>query len=171
MKKLIALGAMTLATPMLLPAASLAAVPPKFTSTSIVPNVSLAQFKLGEPAAAARRGFPAADCTSSGCDYQPSGATWSVNLLFVRTSTHGRLFLGQISVLSSKPGTPVDALSTSRGITIGSTVAAVKRAYPHATGNPKLGDLFIKGPGEHSTTITFVDGKVTGFALRSINVG
>jgi hypothetical protein len=66
--------------------------------------------------------------------------------------------------------TPLAALKTAKGIGLGSTAAAVKRAYPHVTGNA-LDGYEIKGHGEYGTEFHFLHGRVTLIQMQAVHFG
>jgi hypothetical protein len=171
MKKAVISSALGLASVLAVPAVALAAATPTFTNDVIVPNVSIGQLKLSESPAVARKSFPGKDCNTSGCDYGAADGAWSVSVVFVQTSKHAKPIVGQISILASKPDTPVDSLKTTRSIGIGSTAAQVKKAYPHTTGSPAEGGYVIAGQGEHRTNFQISNGRVIGVTMSSVRLG
>ena len=155
-----------------MPAVSLAAATtPRFPSNTIVPNKSVGGLSLGASPSAARQVFGTKACPSSGCIYSgPDGLT--ANVLFGSVKAHTAPTILEITVSAPEgPRAPLDELQTARGVGLGSTAAAVKKAYPHATGSPSRGGYFIAGPGEHSTTFGIEKNRVTSISMVSVHLG
>jgi hypothetical protein len=181
MKKLIGVGVAALVS-LSLVATAFAAGLPTFKSDLIVPNKSLAGVKLKSTYPEAVQAFSsgAKGCSvTKGCSYRAAdGATFSI--LFARLTTKGKPFAAEISIQAGDKvtgttetpvfSTPLAALKTANGIGLGSTAAAVRRAYPHATGNTLQG-YGIKGPGEYGTSFNFLHGRVTLIEMHAVDVG
>ena len=66
--------------------------------------------------------------------------------------------------------TPLAAIKTASGIGLGSTVAALKHAYPHITGSA-LDGFAIKGHGAYETRFNLLHGRVTLIQLDGVALG
>jgi hypothetical protein len=166
-------GAVALASMLAVPAVSIAAASapaPKFSSDLIVPNKSLGGLTLNAPAASAKKIFGSKACSSTGsCSYETTDATLS--LVTYQKTRHSKPLIGEISV-SAVPGRsdPFTALQSARGIGLGSSYAAVKKAYPNAK-KFGPGELEIKGHGTFETNFQFAGGKVTRIGMASVQFG
>jgi hypothetical protein len=167
-------GAMALASLLAVPAVALAAAAsgpaPKFAAATIVPNVSLGGLTLNAPTATARRVFAAKECSRGSCSYTAADAA-SVSVLAYQKTKHSKTLIGRIFI-SVPPGQsdPVPALKTAQGIGIGSSYAAVKKAYPNAK-KVGQGALQIKGHGTFSTVFQATGGKVVSIGMESVQFG
>jgi hypothetical protein len=166
-------GAIALTALLAVPAVSLAAASgpaPRFSGDTIVPNVSVGGLTLNAPAATERRVFAAKECSRGGCSYSAADGA-SVSVLAYQKSKHSKLLIGRISVnVEPGKGDPFSALKTSRGIGIGSSYAAVKKAYPNAK-KVGTGILEIKGHGTFLTTFQCTSGNVTSIGMESVQFG
>jgi hypothetical protein len=180
MKKLIGVGVAALVS-LSLVATAFAAGLPTFKSNLIVPNQSLAGVKLKStyPEAVQVLKSGAKGCSITRCSYEGAdGSTFSV--LFARLTAKSKPFVAQIMLQAGSKvtgttetpvfTTPLVALKTANGIGLGSTVAAVKHAFPHATGNA-LDGYEIKGHGEYGTSFHFLHGRVTSIELQAVDLG
>jgi hypothetical protein len=180
MRKLIGAGAVALVS-LSLVATAFAAGLPTFKTDLIVPNQSLAGVKLKSTYPEAVRAFAsgAKGCSTSKCSYQAAdGATFSV--LFARLTAKSKPIVAQIAIQAGDKTsgttetpvftTPLAALKTAREIGLGATAAAVKRAYPHVTGNT-LNGYEIKGHGEYGTSFHFLHGRVTLIQMQAVDLG
>jgi hypothetical protein len=182
MRKILGIGAAAVVCVSLCATAAWAAKLPTFKSDLIVPNKSLAGVTLKSTYKKAVKAFRsgASGCsTTTGCVYRAAdGATFSIQ--FARLTATSKPIVAQISILAGdkvtgtheKPlfDTPLAALKTAKGIGLGSTRAALKRAYPHATGNAVEG-FTIKGHGEYATSFHLLDGRVTDIQMQALPLG
>jgi hypothetical protein len=182
MRKTVAAGAGALVILALSAAGALAVTLPTFKSDLIVPNKSVAGVTLKSTYKQAIQAFRsgAKGCsTTKGCSFRASnGATFSV--LFARETQKSKPFVAEITVEAGAKyvgstetplfDTPLTALKTAQGIGLGSTLAAVKRAYPHAVGSAVRG-LEIKGHGAYETHFNFTKGHVTLIAMQGVALG
>jgi hypothetical protein len=179
MRKVLAAGAVALAT-LALCASALAAVLPTFRSDLIVPNRSVAGITLMSHRTLALQKLRsgAGNCRSmKSCTYTAAnGASFSME--FIGQSIGSPRVVASITIQAGHRmsgstevpvlTTPLTALKTSGGIGLGSTLAVVRRAYPHATGNARIG-LTIKSH-DFYTKFGFLDGKVTLIEMGAITV-
>ncbi|HEX4438067.1 MAG TPA: hypothetical protein VH061_14875 [Solirubrobacteraceae bacterium] len=124
-------------------AASAQAATPKLKNTLIVPNKSVGALKLGMSATAAKAAWGAGKCETSGlCQFgarpTPSAgyAAYAVNTLTAGTAKTVltiTLEAGPFGKPKRNYSTPLARFKTSKGIGLGSTKAALLRAYPHMT--------------------------------------
>ena len=182
MRKFAVPGAAALACMLLMAVSARAAGLPTFKSDLIVPNHSVAGVRLHAGYGAAVSAFRSGgrQCSlKQGCSYQlANGSTFS--LTFVRLTTHGSPFVGQITISAGRTvsgsrsspdfDTPLATLKTASGIGLGSTAAAVKRAYPHIRKDSSV-DFTIPGPGEYGTTFTLADGRVAYIEMQAVHLG
>jgi hypothetical protein len=182
MRKLLTTGAVALVTLALCATAALAVTLPTFKSDLIVPNRSLAGVTLKSTYKEAVRAFRSGTrgcSTTKGCSYRASnGATFSI--LFAKLTETGKPIVAEISILAGDKvsgdhetplfDTPLAALKTAQGIGLGSTVAALRHAYPHLSGSA-LDGFEMKGPGDYGTHFGVLDGRVTLIQMEGVHVG
>ncbi|MCW2783975.1 MAG: hypothetical protein JWP74_492 [Marmoricola sp.] len=121
-----------------------------FSTDRIVVQKSIGGIRIGESAAAARKGFPAKSCDSYQCTYK--GAGYQVYFEFDAPKPGATKVVNNITIAASKSGTSATKVRTKAGIGIGSTAAAVHKAYPKA--RKEQGVYFI-GSGKPNTVLTF----------------
>jgi hypothetical protein len=121
-----------------------------FSTDLIVVQKSIGGIRIGESAAAARKGFPAKACDSYQCTYKGRG--YSVFFYFGAPKPGAEEVVNDVTIYASKSGTKATKMRTSAGVGIGSTAAAVHKAYPKA--RSKQGVFFI-GSGKRNTVLTF----------------
>ena len=122
-------------------AGSAQAATPKLKNTLIVPNKSVGALKLGMSPTAAKAAWGAGDCLASGlCQFgtRPTTsagyASYSVTTLTAGTPKSVLLIqleAGPFGKPKRNYSTPLARFKTSKGIGLGSTKAALLRAYPH----------------------------------------
>ena len=146
---------------------------PTFKSDLIVPNRSLAGVSLFSTDTGARRAFRTGGSSCSvkrGCVYESrDGSSFSIG--FAITKSRRTPFVGEITI-SAADGfhTPLASLKTADGIGLGSTAAAVKRAYPRVVGSADS-DYTLVGRGAVRTVFGLAKGRVTTISLLGVHVG
>jgi hypothetical protein len=182
MKKFLMTGAAALATLALCATAAWAATLPTFKSDLIVPNRSLAGVTLKstyKQAIVAFRSGSRGCSTTKGCSFRAAnGATFSI--IFARLTQTSKPIVAQISLQAGDKvsgehetpvfDTPLAAIKTANGIGLGSTVSALKHAYPHITGSARNG-FEIKGHGAYATRFNVLDGRVSLIQLEGVPLG
>jgi hypothetical protein len=184
MKKFLTVGAAALATLALCATAAWAATLPTFKSDLIVPNRSLAGVTLKSTYKQAIRAFSSGTrgcSTTKGCSYQAAdGATFSI--LFAKLTETSKPIVAEIAIQTGSKvtgahqtptplfDTPLAAMKTAQGIGLGSTLGALKRAYPHLTGNAVDG-FEMKGHGEYGTHFGLLGGRVTLIQMQAVHLG
>jgi hypothetical protein len=182
MRKFLMTGAAALATLALCAASAWAATLPTFKSDLIVPNRSLAGVTLKSTYKQAARAFRngSRGCsTTKGCSFQATnGATFSI--IFARLTETSKPLVAEISIQAGDKvsgehetpvfDTPLAAIKTGNGIGLGSTVAALKHAYPHIKGSAARG-FEIKGHGAYATRFSVLEGRVSLIQLEGIPLG
>lgn len=161
-RALLAAAALTVAVTA--PAATATAALPVFRDTTIVVNKSIGGVALGASGAKARAawGRSGGVCTTNVCDYRVAGDTSGQkgDAGFSFTPKVGRINLrapiGARGYVFAKPFTTP---KTDRGIGIGSSVAALKKAYPKAREVRGSKMLQILGRGRTSTIFSWADDK------------
>ncbi|HEY3776353.1 MAG TPA: hypothetical protein VGL69_25385 [Solirubrobacteraceae bacterium] len=182
MKKFLIAGAAALAALALCATAAWAVTLPTFKSDLIVPNRSLAGVTLKSTYKEAIRAFSSGTrgcSTTKGCSYQAAnGASFSI--LFAKLTETSKPIVAEISIQAGRKvsgvhdtpvfDTPLAAMKTAQGIGLGSTLGALKRAYPHLTGNAVDG-FEIKGHGEYGTHFGLLGGRVTLIQMQAVHLG
>jgi hypothetical protein len=161
------------------PAAAFAGLPSTQKGSLIVPGVSIGAVKLGVRKARLLTAWgPGGDCspnaTEGGCFYRnPSrpdlgNALFTTNNATVDTMT---IQLGSKTGDQAKPNfrTPLTAFHTRSGIRLGSTVAALRKAYPKAKRTSLgsgLADYRLVGPGRNATNFRTASGRISVIAIE-----
>jgi hypothetical protein len=151
------------------PAATAATAAPKLTSDQIVPNKSIGGLTLNGSVASARKVFGAAACNTGGCDYAGPNNTWTLSVMFATTAKKAKPKIVSITFFEPTPTSSAPALQTAQGIGIGSTAAAVKKAYPHLLGSPTTG--LYTSTKALATAYEIEKGHVSEISMHSVHLG
>jgi hypothetical protein len=164
---------------LVLPGAGVAAAdrpkPPKpFTSTKVVIMKSVGQITLNGSYASAKKGFPGSTCTTDfGCTYTAPQGAYSVSFQLYAETKGGKTMVGRITVnaAQTKGTSALSALRTSKGIGMGSTLSAVKKAYPGGTASDAGAYYELDGKGEFETLFGFSHKHVDEIYLQAVHFG
>lgn len=158
-------------TALALPAGATASPLPTPSTTLIKPSKSIGGVSLGATAAKAFDAWGQGKCKQDHefftCTYGAKGQGAAVFSI-----TGGAVSTISISVGVTKAGKPKYSgslleLKTAKGIGLGSTRKAVKRAYPKVKDGGAAGILRLEGKGPRFTTLTVTKGRVTTIAVES----
>jgi hypothetical protein len=153
------------------PTAATASPLPKPSTTLIKPGKSIGGVNLGASFTKARAAWGTVPCKQDfeflNCSYGAKG-----NGVAVFTLTGGAVSSISISVGVTKAGKPKYSgslldLKTAKGVGLGSTRKAVKRAYPKVKDGGGSGLLRLEGKGPRYTTFTVTKGRVSTIAVES----
>jgi hypothetical protein len=162
-----------------------AALPTTHTNL-IVPVKSLAGVKLGSSLAAATAAWgKGGTCNEGGCQYgNTTSKVGEASFQLAQTSTTAPIEVVRVGIeagvtndtASAKKefNTPLDRFKTAKGIGIGSTLSALKHAYPHVKSSSAVGSVSVYtllGPGESFTLFEVTEGRVYGIAMQSVHLG
>jgi hypothetical protein len=169
--------ALGVAAVLALPAIAQASLPSS-KSTLIVPAKSLAGLKLNSSLAAASAAWgKGGSCSPSGCEYGlPSNPSGTASFVLATKTEGAPLLVVEITIGVGRTGTkpnfntPLARYKTSSGIGLGSTVAALKHAYPHLISS-STGVYGLVGAGESGTTFVAEKGRVESISTRSVELG
>lgn len=147
--------------------------PPKpFLNTAIVIQHSIGGIALNESVGRATRTFGKKLCMGGGCVYTAPHNAYTVQVIFVKRTAHSRPFVGSVTLIGSA-SSAARRMHTSKGIGLGSSTRAVRKAYPKAVFYNNGGGYtaFTFGKDPNQTAIALYKGRVREIDMHNIGIG